>query len=85
MLSEFHSRGKFHKEISATFICLIPIAPNPAILKDFKPISFVGCIYKLLSNILANRLKKVIPLIVSPYQGDFVPGRQMLGGILIAK
>ena len=50
MLSEFHSRGKLNKEINATFICLIPKVPHPAALQDFRPISLVGCIYKLLSD-----------------------------------
>ena len=50
MLSEFHSRGNFNKEINATFICPIPKVPKLAVLKGFRPISLVGCIYKLLSK-----------------------------------
>ena len=48
------------------------------------PISLVGCWYKLLAKILANRLKSVMPLIVSPFQGAFVAKRQILDGVLIA-
>ena len=52
-------------------------------LKEYRPISLVGCIYKL-SKILANRLKKVLSSIIGPYQGAFVHNRQILNGVLIA-
>ena len=65
MLSEFNSRGRLNKEINATFICLVPKVPNPTVL-HFRPISLVQSIYKLLSKILANKLKRVLPLIISP-------------------
>lgn len=69
MLSKFHRRGKLNKEINATFLALIPKVPNPVELREFKPISLVGCIYKLLAKILANRIKVVMPFIISPSQG----------------
>lgn len=40
--------------------------------------------YKLLAKILANRLKRILPLIVSPFQGAFVAKRQILDGVLFA-
>lgn len=46
--------------------------PNPVELRDFRHISLVGCVYKLLAKILANRLKRVLPLIVDLSQGAFV-------------
>lgn len=57
---------------------------KPVELKDFRPISSVGCAtaYTLLSKILANGLKD--PHIINPCQGAFVHHRQILDGILIA-
>ncbi|RVW92453.1 hypothetical protein CK203_042697 [Vitis vinifera] len=49
-------------------------------LCDYRPISLVGGLYKLLAKVLANRLKKV----VSPTQNAFVEGRQILDATLIA-
>lgn len=66
MLSKFHLRGRLNKEVNATFFTLIPKAPNPVDVKDFRPISLVGCVYKLLSKILANRMRKVLPSLISP-------------------
>ena len=53
-------------------------------LGDFRPISLLGGLYKLLVKVLANGLKKVIGKVVSPYQNPFVTGRQILDVSLIA-
>ncbi|GJV23278.1 putative RNA-directed DNA polymerase, eukaryota, reverse transcriptase zinc-binding domain protein [Tanacetum coccineum] len=49
-----------------------------------KPISLIGCAYKVISKVLANRLSKVIGSIISPNQSAFIAGRQILDGCLIA-
>eukprot|EP00268_Persea_americana_P059585 TRINITY_DN7332_c0_g2_i1.p1 TRINITY_DN7332_c0_g2~~TRINITY_DN7332_c0_g2_i1.p1 ORF type:complete len:165 (+),score=21.69 TRINITY_DN7332_c0_g2_i1:122-616(+) len=67
-----------------TFLCLIPKVLNPVGLKDFRSISSVGCVYKLLAKTLAKRLIKTLPAIISPSYGAFVQDRQILEGILIA-
>lgn len=67
MLAEFYSRGKLNKETNTTFLTLVPKVPNPMELREFKPISFVGCACKLLANILANRLKVAFPFIISAF------------------
>ena len=53
-------------------------------LGDFRPISLLGGLYKLLAKVLANRLKKVIGKVVSPDQNAFVMERQILDVSLIA-
>lgn len=86
MLSEIHQRGRLNRVINSIFLCLITKVPNLVDLKDFRPISLVGCIYKLLAKILANRLRRVLPHIIRPSLGAFafVHNRQILDGILIA-
>jgi hypothetical protein len=44
----------------------------------------VGCLYKILAKVLANRLRQVIGSVVSEVQSTFVKNRQILNGILIA-
>ncbi len=53
-------------------------------VKDFRPISLVSGIYKILAKILANRLRLVLPKIISSSQNAFVQGRQILDLVLIA-
>ncbi|CAJ2670867.1 unnamed protein product [Trifolium pratense] len=70
--------------INATFIALIPKTDSPQRLNDFRPISLVGCLYKILAKVLANRLRQVIGSVISESQTAFVKNRQILDGILIA-
>jgi len=56
--SEFHRNGRLLKGINNTFIDLIAKVDNPQSLNEFRPIALVGCLYKILAKILANRLRK---------------------------
>jgi len=65
-------------------IALIPKKDNPSNLNEFRPISLVGCVYKILSKILANKLKKVWPSVIDINQSAFLGGRSLLDSILVA-
>jgi hypothetical protein len=83
-ISEFHRNGKLSKGLNSTFIALIPKIDSPQRLNDFRPISLVGSLYKILAKVLANRLRLVIGSVISEAQTAFVKDRQILDGILIA-
>ena len=51
---------------NATFLALIPKKSEAVEVKDFWPISLVGGFYKILAKLLANRLRLVLPKIISP-------------------
>ena len=63
---------------------LIPKKSGAKDLRDFRPISLLGGLYKLLAKVLANRLKKVVGKVVSTSQNAFVKGRQILDASLVA-
>jgi hypothetical protein len=84
VFSEFHVHGKFEKSINFTFISLILKVSGASELKDFRPISLMSEIYKIISKVLANRLRLVINNIISTPQSTFAKGRQILDSVLIA-
>ena len=80
----FHVTGEFEKSLNATFIALIPKKAAAVEIKDFRPISLVGGVYKILAKVLASRLRMVLGEIISAPQNAFVLNKQILDSVLIA-
>ena len=64
MFREFHANETFIRSLDAIFLVLIPKKGDVEDLKDFRPISLLGSLYKILAKVLANRLKKVVGKVV---------------------
>ena len=65
VFEEFFQHCKFEKSLNATFIALIPKKNDATNIRDFRPISLVGSMYKILSKVLANRLRVVLVQLIS--------------------
>ncbi|KHN47716.1 hypothetical protein glysoja_026405, partial [Glycine soja] len=48
--SEFHVNATFPKGLNSSFIALIPKIKDPQLLTDFRPISLIGCVYKIIAK-----------------------------------
>ena len=77
------SNVTFIKSLNATFLVLISKKGDAKDLKDFRPISLLVSLYKILVRVLANRLKKVVGKVVSKAQNAFLEGRQITNASLI--
>ena len=71
--------------LNRAYIVLIPKVPGAEHVRDFRPISLSNSIYLIIAKVLANRLRKVLPPLISPLQSAFLPGRQMADSIVLAE
>ena len=71
----FHRHSVFERSKNGLFLTLIPKKCNAVNIKDFCPINLVGNVYKLLSKVLANRLRAILDNLISKTQNSFVGGR----------
>ena len=61
----FHRSLEFERLLNASFLSLIPKKNNALNIKDFRPISLVDSVCKLLSMVLANRLRRMLDKLIS--------------------
>ncbi|GJV36977.1 RNA-directed DNA polymerase, eukaryota [Tanacetum coccineum] len=82
-VKEFFNSSSFPKGCNSSFIALIPKVLGANKLNEFRSISLIGCQYKIIGKILANRLSLVIGDIVTQEQPTFIKGRQIMDGSLV--
>lgn len=72
------------KGINSTIFALVPKKTASAEMRDFRPIACCNVLYKVISKIMANRLKILLPRMISENQSSFVKGRLLMENVLLA-
>ena len=83
ILSYLNSASLPHP-LNHTFITLIPKIKSPVSVTEYRPISLCNVLYKIFSKVLANKLKKILPSIITKHQSAITKNFLISDNILIA-
>ena len=83
-IQSFFKTGFLPKGVNSTILALIPKKKEVAFMKDYRPISCCNVLYKVISKLLANRLKTILPKFISANQSTFVKDRLLMENLLLA-
>ena len=82
-MEESRNKRGVLKAFNVTFLTLIPKEEGVESSDKFRPIALCNVIYKIISKVIANRLKPLLPKLIRPEQSRFVEGRQILDGVIL--
>ena len=80
---DFLNLGLSPLNFNETHIVLIPKVKEPKRVIDYRPISLCNLVFKLAPKVIANRLKKFLPSIISDTHSAFVHGRLIVDNVLV--
>jgi hypothetical protein len=72
-VTNFFYSGKMFQKINKSLIVLIPKVPNPSSCSHFRPINLCNVTYKIIAKLLVNKVRPLLPKLVSPCQSAFIP------------
>lgn len=84
-VKEFFSIGKLLKQLNATALVLLPKGENPQTMRDFRPLACCNVLLKIITKVLANRLRPLLATVVSPVHGAFVEGRLLNHNVFLCQ
>ncbi|GJT66702.1 reverse transcriptase [Tanacetum coccineum] len=83
-IKRFFDNGIIPRTLNKTLVVLLPKVPFPETIGQFRPISLCNFVYRVISKVMANRLKPFMHRIISPQQSAFIPGRLIQDCIVVA-
>ena len=83
-IQSFFAKGFLPKGVNSTILALIPKKKGAREMKDYRPISCCNVLYKVISKIIANRLKQILPQFIAGNQSAFVQDRLLIENLMLA-
>eukprot|EP00253_Pinus_taeda_P027221 PITA_27221 len=85
MVQKSQNTQKIGGSTNSAFLALIPKEKGANTFSRFRPISLCNIGYKIITRIIANRLKPILPKIIPENQGGFIQGRQIVDNYLLVQ
>jgi hypothetical protein len=85
MIKKSQASSKLGGGTNSAFLALIPKEKGALSFSRFRPISLCNTSYKILTKVIANRLKNILPSIVPENQGGFIKGRHIADNIILVQ
>lgn len=73
----------FLEGLNYAFSVLIPKVDASKLLKQFRPVGLCIIVYKIVTKFIVNRIKPLLPKLISPTQCSFVPRHQITHNVII--
>lgn len=71
-VQSFFIKGFLPKGLNSTILALIPKKEEARMMKDYRPISCCNVLYKVISKIIANGVKGILPKFITLNQSAFI-------------
>ncbi|GJX63888.1 reverse transcriptase [Tanacetum coccineum] len=83
-IQQFFDHGIMPQSLNKTLVVLLPKVPSPETIGQFRPVSLCNFVYRVISKVMANRLKPFMHCIISPQQYAFIWGRLIKDCMIVA-
>ena len=85
MISKSQRCDKIRGSTNSAFLALIPKEKDATSFDRFRPISLCNIGYKIITKIMARRLKTILPYLIPKNQGGFIKGRKIWDNIILVQ
>lgn len=82
MFLDFHAGTLDIYRLNFAMLTLIPKEPDATVMKKFRLISLLNCVFKIFTKVLTNRLGLIMNRLVSSNQSAFIKGRYILESVV---
>ena len=83
LFTDFHKEELNLYSLNFGIITLIPKIQEATKIQQYRPICVFNVSFKIFTKVGTNRLNKVAQTVVSPMQTAFMPGRNIIEGVVI--
>ncbi|XP_060182085.1 uncharacterized protein LOC132611717 [Lycium barbarum] len=81
-LKEFFSTGKLLRSMNNVILTLIPKTSHAETVGEYRPIAYCNTVHKVISKVICNSLRSIIPDIIADNQSAFITGRSIVHNVL---